>query len=224
MQLKVSVQSDPAGEAGAAWRQVRFVGGGALLVEDPDLHGRIEQDRGLAAVAIGGADPTEALDYFLRLVLVELAYRQGGTFFHAAGVLCDGRACLFFGPSGSGKSTVASLAGRRRVLNDDLVLLMPAGQGWQVHATPFGMRDPRPGEGPLAALFGLEQARRVSVRPMSPAQALAEVVASIPVLPADPGRAPGLLSQAARLLAGVPAYRLRFRPDPTFWPAVEHVL
>jgi len=153
-----------------------------------------------------------------------LAFEAGGALFHAAAILHSGRAYAYFGHSGSGKSTVARLSAPDVVLNDDLVLLMPGEGAWQAHATPFWNQfhgqNPAP-PAPLAGLFRLVQDRQVLLERMETAHAAAEMIASLPVVSADRARGVQLIQRCQAILERVPAYRLHFLPDASFWSLVE---
>jgi hypothetical protein len=73
----------------------------------------------------------------------------------------------------------------------------------------------------LAALLRLVQDQQVSLEPMRPGQALAEVVSNMPIIPADPWMGDAVLARGQALVAAVPAYRLHFQPEPTFWKVID---
>jgi len=167
------------------------------------------------------------LDYYVRVACAVLAFQAGGLLFHAAGIVRGGLGYVFFGYSGSGKTTVSRLSPHDVVLNDDLVLLMPADRGWTVQSTPFwNPSQVRPAgalAAPLAGLFHLVQDKQVYLETLYAAQAVAEVIASVPVIAADPSRTSQLLERGRRLIHAAPVYNLHFLPDPSFWPVVEQV-
>jgi hypothetical protein len=169
--------------------------------------------------------PFEAADYFVRTALALLAFEAGGLLFHAAGLAYHDRGYAFFGYSGSGKTTVARLSPHARLLNDDLVVLLPQAAGWNMHATPFSNPTQVQPAGrqrvPLTALYRLVQDRRVFLEALDPAVAIAEVVASSPIVCADPDRAFALLDRAAQLTRAVPVQRLHFLPDASFWDVID---
>ena len=180
--------------------------------------------------------PFEAADYFVRTALALLAFEAGGLLFHAAGLAYHDRGYAFFGHSGSGKTTVARVSSHATVLNDDLVVLWPGASHpaamrtreadrWQLIATPFSNPTQVQPAGhqrvPLTALYRLIQDRRVFLEALDPAVATAEIVASSPIVCADPDRAAALLDRAAQLTRAVPVQRLHFLPDASFWDVID---
>ena len=125
---------------------------------------------------------------------------------------------------GAGKTTVARHSPDDLVLNDDLVLLMPRDNRWFAYATPFTNPTqiaPRgPFCAPLALVCRLIQARQVSLVHMSPGAAMAEVLASVPLLATEPLYATQLLERIEALITAVPIYWLHFLPDSSFWDVV----
>lgn len=199
---------------------------GVLYFTAPGYDGTIDVEAGRADLTISSQYPAEEVEYFLRVIYALLAFQRGGLLFHAAGIVRNGRGYLFFGHSGSGKTTVARLSADDVVLNDDLVLLMPAEDGWRAYATPFwnpSQVQPTRQNAPLAAMFRLIQSKEVSVETLRPSQAVAEIISNVPIIPDDPQRTPGLLVRSRELLRTVPAYRLYFLPDDSFWHAVASV-
>lgn len=199
---------------------------GLLRFDAPGYVGAIDEQAGVGHLSLSSRQPVEEVDYFLRVAAALLLHRLGGLMFHAAGILREGRAYLFFGYSGSGKTTVSRLSQALgdRVLNDDLLFLLPAPTGWTVHSTPFWNPTQVQPDGldsaPLAGLFRLVQAKQVFTAAMQPGQAVAELVASVPVLGLDPGRTLSVLARCRRLSRDVLVHHLHFLPDASFWPVV----
>ncbi|HUF37732.1 MAG TPA: hypothetical protein VMN57_04355 [Anaerolineales bacterium] len=188
----------------------------------PGYHGIIDPARG-GRLKIASPSPVRAVDYFLRVVAGALAYAAGGLMLHAACVVRNGRGFVFFGRSGSGKTTVARNAGDGLVLNDDLVILLPAAVGWTVHGTPFtnpSQTRPSAGVAPVAALLHLVQSPQVFVEPLSSARALAELVVCVPILNASPEPP---LDRCRAILQSIPAFDLHLRPDSSFWEVIEPI-
>jgi hypothetical protein len=51
--------------------------------------------------------------------------------------------------------------------------------------------------------------------------ALGELVASTPIVNADPSRLPGLFARWEETVTGVPVYALRFRKTDAFWGVID---
>jgi len=205
-------------------QELRF-DNGVLRFTAPGYDGAVDVKRGRAWLHLPPDNPADDIEYFLRLCTALLAFERGALLFHAAGLVRRGRGYLFFGHSGSGKTTVARLSPDAEVLNDDLVLLRRERGEWHAYSTPFWnptqMRPANVAKAPLRALFRLVQDTKVHLEPLPKAKALAELIASTPVIPADPQRLPRLLAFHQRLLADVPIYDLHFLPDPSFWTVID---
>jgi hypothetical protein len=220
---------------------------GILRFTAPHCTGSIDARRLAAHADIIAPHPFEPIDYLVRAALALLAFEAGGLLFHAAGLARRGAGYGFFGHSGSGKTTVARVSIDAIILNDDLVVLLPEASHpaarqasrpleetgartreadrWAMAATPFSnptqVSPIGPQTVPLAALYRLVQDRSVFVEPIEPAAAIAEVIASSPVVNADPDRAVGLLARAEHIARQVPVGRLHFLPDSSFWAVVQ---
>jgi hypothetical protein len=111
-------------------------------------------------------------------------------------------------------------------LNDDLIILRPREEGWVAYGTPFWNmeaehRESQVASGPVAGIYRLVQDDDVYLEPVSPATAIAELVANCPVINGSPSHLAALLSRCTQLAAAVPVQRLHFRKDGTFWRVLE---
>ncbi len=195
-----------------------------LYFNDDDFRGYIDEQNGHGQLEVKSSHPEDSLDYYLRAIYALLAFRVEGLLFHAAGIVRNGRAYLFYGHSGSGKTTVARLSPNSLVLNDDLVILLPFSGGWRVHATPFWNPTqvrPTRQSAPLAGMYRLVQSKEVFLRKMSTAQSLAELVSNVPIIPEDRSRNADLLRRGIQLLESTPAFQLHFLPDNSFWSVID---
>jgi len=193
---------------------------GVLHFTAPGYQGFVDILNEYGVLAISSAHPLEDLDYAVRVAYALLAFQAGGVMLHAAGIVRQGCAYLFTGHSGSGKTTVSRLSSQDTVLNDDLVILLPDGESWRVFGTPFwnpSQVAPHPQDAPLGGLYRLVQATEVKIETLREAQAIAELVANVPVIPQDPGRLADLLGRLAAIHRVVPLKYLHFTMDASFW-------
>ncbi len=198
--------------------------GQRLLVSESGGWGWLSPVEKKGELYLGLHGSTGTVDYYLRAVFALLAFEAGGFMLHAAGVINDERVLCFFGHSGSGKTTVSRYSPPGSILNDDLLVLLPTGEDWIVHATPFTnptQVQPANRSAPLKGLYRLVQDRLVYVDPLEAGQALAELYSCLPVIPADPERSQRLISRLQKLLAKFPVYSLHFRQDSSFWSILK---
>jgi hypothetical protein len=139
---------------------------------------------------------------------------------------------LLFGPSGSGKTTASSLSKQddvtSRVLSDDLILVLPGGEGdarTLAVSSPFrgwfAELPPAQESFPVAGFYRLVQDQRVFLEPLGSARGTSEVIGSLPFVTDRAEYGEDILEAVSRALAGAPAYRLHFRKDPSFWEVLE---
>lgn len=165
-----------------------------------------------------------ALHLTIRTAVCTRLPETGALPLHAAAMVVNGRAAIFYGPSGAGKSTIAG-SSRFPVLSDELVVLRVD----TLEATSAGFwgeldRDDAPsGSYPVGALFELQKASGVSIARQTPEGARRKLYASLLVPPASP-----LWSRAITLVEELSG-RARFANlawsrscDP--WLAIEHLL
>ena len=198
---------------------------GILHFTTAGYEGFIDVEMGIGRLSLSSDRPAEDVEYLLRVTYALLAFDAGSILFHAAGIIRETQASVFFGHSGSGKTTIARLCCDDVILNDDLVLLNPHGSKWLAYATPFwtpsqvvptGRNKAR-----LSGIFRLVQDQHVYLEEMGRGQALAELISNIPVIPEDPTRVERLLEIVGYLQNTVPCYRLHFVPDNSFWKAID---
>ena len=156
------------------------------------------------------------------LLLAEL----GELAVHAAAVGVCGRAVLFAGPSGRGKSTLALAASElgHPVISEDGVTIDPNDERLRVWPGLRGIRGDRgfielPAARevreplPLAAICVLgERGERLEIKPLSPAAAVPALVPSL-IHSGEPAALGSAFALLARVLVGVPAYRVSLPDD-----------
>ncbi|MDD2806701.1 MAG: hypothetical protein PHV33_14210 [Elusimicrobiales bacterium] len=134
---------------------------------------------------------------------------------HSAGLLKNGRACLFLGKSGAGKSTISRLgaAAGCEVISDEINLVLPGKGGYRVHGSPFWgeMRaDGRPGSWPLGGIFLLAKARCNATASCGRGEALRLLLRCAVNFERSPAAAALALGNGAALLARAEFRRLEF--------------
>ncbi|MGD8374968.1 MAG: hypothetical protein PVF68_02405 [Acidobacteriota bacterium] len=185
--------------------------------------GREEGAGGLALCDVEGRGFESSLENFLRVLYATLALHRGAFLLHSAGIVREGAAYLFFGPSGSGKTTTCRLSAGHRVISDDLILVLDD-DGPRAASIPFRghlAELPRRQERfPIAGFYRLIQDRTVRLERLETARAVSELMGSLPFVTERPQNGPVVLEALGRAIDAVPAYRLHFRKDASFWDAV----
>ncbi len=196
------------------------------------LLGSLSWEPGLTgALWTSDQDPAEfpwlIFENFFRVLVAYRLLDCGGALLHSAAVVDGGTAHLFLGHSGAGKTTLSriSLATGRTVLSDDLNALVPGAGAPAVAKLPFtGELGGLPGPGgrfPAQAIYRLVKGSRSTLQPLTPAAALALLIACSPTVNQDPHRFPRLGDNLTELLRAVAAYELRFTLDEDPWPLLR---
>ena len=108
-------------------------------------------------------------------------------------------------------------------MNDDLVFLLPQKKGWQVYGTPFWNPTqvlPSPHRAPLVGIYQLVQAPTVAIEALGPSEALAELVANIPIIPENHANTHLLLKRLLTLIEVIIPKKLLFLPNNSFWEVI----
>lgn len=201
-----------------------------LLAWSYDWASRIRFDRRSATLVAASGERVvfdRIVENFLRVAFAHLALAAGGVLIHAAGVVRNGRAYVFFGPSGSGKTTATAMSAGSLVLSDDLLLIVREKDGFRATSVPFrGLVTPPATTDvryPLAGLFRLVKDDRDFVEDLSRPQAVGQVVQSLPFVTDRPEPAQRILEIVGDLTGAVAVKKLHFRKDPGFWRVIEDV-
>jgi hypothetical protein len=169
------------------------------------------------------------LENFFRALSAYRLLETGGVLLHSAAVAEGDGAFLLLGPSGAGKTTASQLCLDRGgiVLSDDLNAVFPESAGARVEKLPFtgdlGDRAGGPLRVPLRAVLRLEKGNEERLVPLSPARALAHLVAAAPFVNRDPWREEALLSTLERLARSVPAYTAVFSLGGGLWDILRSI-
>jgi len=187
-------------------------------------------DAGRLVLARGGPfEPAErAIENYVRVAVAWAAAHRGGALVHAASAVWGGRGYLFYGESGAGKSTLAASNRRARIVSDDLSLVLPAETGLELVGSPFRgtYQDGPPvvGRFPLAAGFRLIQSPEAAVHPVPRLRGLAELLGNLPFVAELLPARPDLFARLQRAFALLPLSHLHFRPDDSYWDAIERAV
>lgn len=184
---------------------------GGLSLRGEGFEAQLAADRATGELTQSGdRGPTEAV---VRMLLAEWLARRGGVLVHGVAVASNGKAAVFTGPSGAGKSTLGACAaaGALTVLADELVALVPFGEGFAAHGTPWNVGAP--GSAALARLGLLAHAPAPALAPVAPTEVLRVLLSNV-LEPSDsPAARAHSFRCAQRLLASAPASTLSFAPD-----------
>ncbi len=157
------------------------------------------------------------LPMMMRVALRSRLPLCGGVPVHAAGIVIQGRAVVFFGPSGAGKSTLAGLS-PFPVLSDEMVAI--AGPPYRVSGTGvWGTLGPRrfPAESfPLGALVELVKGPGLRLDPLPMPAALRRLLGVL-LVPAAPPLWQAALGVLGSLAKSCPLYRMTWSPAQPFW-------
>ena len=170
-------------------------------------------------------DPT-VVDTPLRYIASLALPRHEGLLMHASGYADARGAALFLAVSGGGKTTTARKLPHDGVLSDDQVALRRIDGAWIARALPFVgeyRRATTPHGGPLRALALLSKGDELSVRPVSPAEAIAPLLRCAVSFAPGP-HAAAILDLAADLAARVPVVRLTLARDTAMAPCLDALL
>jgi len=183
------------------------------------LQGQISLESGKGWLKVSPVSFDSLIENTLRYCAALMAYRSGGMMLHGAGIVHALAGYVFFGPSGIGKTTISRLFFEDVVLNDDLILLTKKTGLWKVFSTPFSHPEqvqPTYGNAPLAAMYRLVQDNNVYTEEITKGQAIAEILACIPLLSSRIDFLDGLIVRCENLVEQIPIQRLHFLPDQSF--------
>jgi len=153
----------------------------------------------------------------------------GGLVLHSSALDDNGKGIVFVGHSGAGKSTQMGLWEREPgvvAMNDDRVAVRVEKRGPMCYGTPWGGTADigRNHAATLAALIVLEQAPENAIRPLAPAAAASLLTARAFLPHWDAALMQRAMANLSAILARVPVYHLRCRPETAVIPLVRSVL
>lgn len=189
-----------------------------ITVEGVDFRGIFDEERQHGRI-VQPSEPSP-LETLLTAIYAARLLREGGCLLHAAAIVRDGAAYVFYGPSGSGKTTVADLVGDG-VITDEITVLRPADNGWTVSGVPW---RGSPLSAPLGAFCRLRQSHTTEFRPLAPGRAIQSLLGCVFFVRPDTGETQAFLDAAATMLDQVPAWEMRFRRDREFWTVLPRAV
>ncbi len=221
--IEVRAKASPPPPPGSEYAIDLARNGSRLAVRGFWLDGEVDLERATGVADVDPFDAAGSVENFLRVALAHLLLPRGGFLLHAASVVTGRGAVVAFGPSGAGKTTLASLAGARPVISDDLVAIRRGPAGLVVIPTPFraGGAPARPDGHRIVSLLRLKQAPRFSLTPLPAMRAAVELVGSMPFVHDDPGSAALALACASEAALDPGVSELAFTPDASVWDALD---
>jgi hypothetical protein len=215
--VDIMLVDQPPAAVAASWAgpYARIAGGErTLTIQGAGFNGAFDEVAGQGWIE----QPAEAepLETFLTAIYAARLLAHGGFLLHAATIIGKAGAFVFFGPSGSGKTTVSALVGEG-IVTDEITAIRAGENGYMVSSVPW---RGRPTSVPLAGLLRLTQARETTVTRLSPLQAVRQLLPSVFFSRLATAEVSRFFDIAAALTRAVPAFDLRFTPDPAFWRAV----
>ena len=143
---------------------------------------------------------------------------------HSASIIRNGRALLFPGVSGAGKTTIARLAPPDAILlSDEISYVRRSTRGYRAFGTPFVGELGIAGasiNAPLGAIYFLRQARENQVRPIPPVLAARKLLCNVLFFAEEEALVEKVFGLGCEFVSAVPAFELKFRPEPAVWELV----
>ena len=189
--------------------------------------GWIDMEHRQAAVSVPSWEAaTPGLERTIAYVCMQVLPRyHNSLLLHAAGIIWQGQGLIISGPSRAGKTTTANLSlGYGELLNDEMMVVDLSGSQPLMHSTPFvGRRTPPElirrtrRSTPARALLLLQHWPDFELIPLSPAEAVMELLRTDMIAVDRLSSAKAWMAVAEDLVAAVPAFRLRLLPTVELW-------
>ncbi|HEY3266236.1 MAG TPA: hypothetical protein VGM37_04870 [Armatimonadota bacterium] len=204
--------------------RITTTGENTFHYERRDFHMDVDK---AAKTCVGSCAPNmysfdSCLRVFFTAYLVDL---QGIMIHGASAVGNDGLARLFFGVSGAGKTTTARLSAPRRILSDEITILRRIGDGYRAYGTPFWGELQKNGDNvsaPLSSLNVLVKDASVYLEPVKPRVAMQALLPCVLFFAHENHLVNSAVDRVADMVATIPAAKMHFLPDNTFWRLFEH--
>jgi hypothetical protein len=191
--------------------------------ERRDFH--MEVDKAAKSIVGSCAPNMYSFDSCLRVFFTVHLLDRGGVMIHGASVVSQGNAYLFFGVSGAGKTTTARLSAPRQILSDELTVLCRDGEGYRAYGTPFWGELQKNGDNVSAPLSGINMLVKDSkayLEPVSQKFAMQALLPCVLFFAHEKQLVNAAVDRVADLVGRVPACKMHFLPDNSFWRLFEH--
>jgi len=194
------------------------------------LKSRKTSKRAYSFSKLSSGYPADNIYSYSRLIsyaFSKLLALNKGMLLHAAAVVKDGKAFLFFGVQGAGKSTIARLSKRYKVLGDDIIAVRKAGNHYYAFSTPWKqssfIRPGRGAKGEIAAIFFIKKSDRISFKSLQPEHALMRMLSSHIhfLIYTKRSLAKKIFFTAADFTKRIPAYEMEFEKTRDFWRELD---
>lgn len=197
----------------------------SYLIDDNGFVAILDYLNGRGKLTINEFMTIQKINFCLIQILSLSVLKKGGLLIHAAGLVKQAKAYIFLGHSGSGKSTVAGLLSGLRVLNDDIIGILPDELGWYAYPTPFWhAKQIRPSAQTepviVSGIYQLLKDTKVEIVKLSLAQSIAVITCSTSILANNPDLARQVMDVSSRITQTIPVFDLHFRKDNTFWSVI----
>lgn len=150
---------------------------------------------------------------------------SGAIVLHAACIVIDDRACVFFGPSGIGKSTLARLS-PYPIMAEELVAISAQGEpvASSCECLPDSARDREyRNPAPIAAIFELSRSESVEIVRLGSQEAARSLLGSTLVYPI-PALWRDALAIIESVVSSVPVYRFGWAMQENAWDEIRDVV
>lgn len=163
------------------------------------------------------------------LILRTVILFTGGLVFHSSGLDDNGKGIVFVGHSGDGKSTQLNLWNHEPgviAMNDDRIAIQIESSSPKCYGLPWGGSSDiaRNHSAPLSAIIILEQAPINEIRQTLPSESYSLLMARAFLPYWDQSLMVIAMSNLTNIIATVPVYRLRYRPEQAVIPLVRSIL
>ncbi|HVT03011.1 MAG TPA: phosphoenolpyruvate carboxykinase (ATP) [Thermoanaerobaculia bacterium] len=192
--------------------------GSSLRLTHNRFAGVVDPTRRYAEVYRRGDETFIFRSVFRALLLARLPF-EGGLPLHAASVVVDGGAIVFFGVSGAGKSTLSATS-KFPVLSDELTAVIRDGDRYFARASghwgTFSLPAIVPGRFPIRALIRIQKTATFTMRALTRQDAI-RCLLQVVLVPAGEMAWQKVIANVAEIQASVPCFEMGWSPATPPW-------